>query len=176
MAHTDKGRTHNHMVNQRVCACDMVVVGCRNDGVGKQMTYLIRFQGNLQGTQGMLFLPSGWNCCTIEPPWLDNIKNRSCVPAGEYKMALKDSPKFGLVYEVKDVPDRTNILIHIGNYAGDEESGYYSDTKGCIMPGERHGILNNQEVVLNSRGAFDLFMEMLNGEPFDLTIKGASDA
>ena len=136
------------------------------------MIYLIRFEGTLHGTKGMLFLPNGWNCCTMEPPWLNNIRSRSCIPEGEYEVKIKESSKYGSVYEVQNVPGRSDILFHSGNYAGDEESDLRSDTDGCILPGTSHGMLSEQEVVLNSRYALGLFMRALNNEPFDLTIKG----
>ena len=135
------------------------------------MIYLIRFNGNLHGTQGMLFAPS-WNCCTMEPPWLHNVKSRSCIPEGRYNVTIVDSPKYGRVYEVQDVPGRTGILFHAGNYAGDEETGYRTDTDGCILLGEEHGILDDQEVVLNSRITVDEFMDVMDGRPFTLAIKG----
>ncbi len=136
------------------------------------MIYLIRFKGSFQGTQGMLFLPNGWNCCTMEPPWIENIKSRSCIPAGEYQVSIKESNKYGSVYQVRDVPGRTDILFHTGNYAGDEESGYRSDTDGCILPGTNHGILSDQEVVFDSRNTLVALMNLLNNKPFTLTIKG----
>ena len=108
----------------------------------------------------------------MEPPWLDNIKSRSCIPEGEYRVAIKESNKYGIVYQVRSVPKRTNILIHSGNFAGDEESGYRSDTDGCILPGTNHGILDEQEVVFDSRNTLNALMNLLNGESFDLTIKG----
>jgi len=108
----------------------------------------------------------------MEPPWLGNIRSRSCIPEGVYKVSIKHSNKYGSVYQVKSVPGRSNILIHSGNFAGDEESGYVSDTDGCILPGTNHGILSGQEVVFDSRNTLNALMSLLNNEPFDLTIKG----
>ena len=138
------------------------------------MIHLIRFKGNLFGTQGMLFLPSGWNCCTMEPPWLNNIRSRSCIPEGEYQVEIKESDKYGRVYEVQNVPGRSDILFHSGNYGGDEESGYKSDTDGCILPGREHGMLSGQEVVLASRLTLDILMAKLAGQSFNLVIKGGA--
>ena len=136
------------------------------------MIYLIRFKSSMHGTQGMLFLPNGWNCCTMEPPWLQNIKSRSCIPEGEYKVSIKESNKYGSVYQVRSVPKRTDILFHSGNFAGDEESGYRTDTDGCILLGTNHGILGEQEVVFDSVNTINAFMNLLDNKPFDLTIKG----
>ncbi len=136
------------------------------------MIYLIRFESTLHGTKGMLFLPNGWNCYTMEPPWLNNIRSRSCIPAGEYKVEIKESDKYGSVYEVQNVPGRSDILIHSGNYAGDEESDFRSDTDGCILPGSRHGMLDGQEVVLGSRVTLNVLVSILKKDSFNLTVKG----
>ena len=138
------------------------------------MIHLVRFRSDMQGTQGMLFLPEGWNCCTMEPPWLDNIRSRSCIPEGVYRVMIKESGKYGRVYEVQKVPGRSDILFHSGNFGGDEESGLKSDTDGCILPGREHGILSGQEVVLASRSTMDEFMYRLDGQSFDLNIKGGT--
>ncbi|MEO1945369.1 MAG: DUF5675 family protein [Candidatus Thioglobus sp.] len=67
-------------------------------------------------------------CCTLEPTWADNKRNISCIPAGEYNVVKYSSEKYPEVYEVQDVPGRSKILIHAGNF--------YKDTKGCILVGQ----------------------------------------
>jgi hypothetical protein len=96
------------------------------------------------GTQGVLILPSGVFCNTLELPWRDNIRKRSCIPLGEYDVEIRTSPKFGQVYEVKMVPDRSYILTHSGNLAGDIEKGYLSHVEGCILLGSYWGVINKQ--------------------------------
>ena len=54
---------------------------------------------------------------TLELPWLDNKRNISCIPEGEYECVRYKSTKRGIVYKVLAVEDRSDILIHIGNYA-----------------------------------------------------------
>lgn len=51
----------------------------------------------------------------------------SCIPLGQYTTRIKWSNKLGRVFEVQEVPNRTNILVHIGNTT--------KDTYGCILPG-----------------------------------------
>lgn len=140
------------------------------------MLYLIRFATSKFGTRGMLFLPDGWNCATMEPPWLENFRDRSCIPTGTYQVEIRDSPKYGRVYEVKDVPDRSFIEFHLGNFGGDEELGLRSDTDGCILPGKSHWYLpvNNvdQWAVLSSTTTLAAFMKKMNEQPFELKILG----
>ena len=80
---------------------------------------------------------------TLELPWLDNKRNISCIPEGEYECVRYKSAKRGIVYKVLSVEDRSDILIHIGNYA----AGKRVDTKGCILPGLGFIDINNDGTV-----------------------------
>jgi hypothetical protein len=78
-----------------------------------------------------------FTCKTIELPWLDNKPFVSCIPDGEYELVKHISPRFGNCLKVLDVPDRTDILIHPGNYAGSiNPNTGKSDLLGCIAPGQ----------------------------------------
>ena len=58
-----------------------------------------------------------FQCLTLELPWLDNQKNISCIPAGVYEYEKRISPsKLYEVIELKEVPNRSYIQIHAGNY------------------------------------------------------------
>ena len=61
----------------------------------------------------------------LELPDRGNHKSISCIPLGSYKCVLRWSQKYEWHYHVKDVPGRSLILIHFGNY--------YTDTRGCIL-------------------------------------------
>lgn len=111
---------------------------------------------------GALFLDEKEICKTLELPWRDNQKGISCIPAGEYKLSPYPSSRFGEVYIVNDVPNRTGILIHTGNTA--------SDIEGCILVGDSYGKLNGKKAVLNSRQAFNLLKEVLGKEEYLLNI------
>jgi hypothetical protein len=80
-----------------------------------------------------------FDCKTLELPWLKNQHNISCIPAGKYnviKYVRPDTKK--KCFWVKDVPGRTGILIHSGNYA----TGLKVDTLGCILVGLRFNDIN----------------------------------
>lgn len=64
---------------------------------------------------------------TLELPWKDNQRRVSCIPEGVYFVEPHTSPKFGKSFWVKDVPRRSSVLIHPGNY--------FTDILGCILPG-----------------------------------------
>lgn len=76
------------------------------------------------GTNGDLYLHV---CSTIELPWLDNARNRSCIPEGRYALQSRFSAKHRSHFLVKEVPDRDGILIHPANDA-------LSQLQGCIAP------------------------------------------
>lgn len=104
---------------------------------------------------------------SLELPWLDNERSISCIPAGTYECERIQHPKFGHCWLVRDVPSRTGILIHSGNYASERglkrilwfirifrrlfrivprdqvSNPRKVDTEGCIMPGLRFVDLNH---------------------------------
>lgn len=83
------------------------------------------------------------------------------------------SEKYGHHLKVAAVPDRTMILIHAGNFAGDESLGHKSDSSGCILVGRDRGKIENQEAVLSSRKALEQLVLAAEGEPFSIEIYGA---
>jgi hypothetical protein len=117
-------------------------------------------------TLGELFLNGERMCDTLENPWVNNKKNISCIPKGEYKVRLR-YPRESATREylhllVQDVPNRDYILFHRGNFP--------KDTIGCILVGQG----TQQDVVNNSTLAMDLVMkEILNlgGTNINLIIK-----
>lgn len=104
-------------------------------------------------------------CYSLELPWKDNKRNISCIPKGTYKCTLYNSTKYGKVYKVLDVPGRTGILIHVGNYN--------SQIQGCILLGNDLKDINKdgQKDVTNSRLTFSKFMLFMGGKDFTLIIK-----
>ena len=69
-----------------------------------------------------------FNCYTLELPWNDNKKQISCIPKGKYNVEKRQSTKYKNHFHVLDVPNRSYILIHQGNYNW--------HTKGCILVGK----------------------------------------
>ena len=108
------------------------------------------------GTFGTLRTEKGYFCLTLEPNWKDNKTDISCIPKGEYICKRHDSPKYGQVFQVCDVPNRENILIHKGNIE--------SHTKGCIILGENFGVLNDKIAILSSGDAYAEFTHILRDD------------
>ena len=132
---------------------------------------LIRSPGTDEGTRGW-FQADGRTWPTIELPWRDNQREISCIPEGEYDCFLVHSAKFGEVYHVLDVHERSGILIHSGNWAGDRALGYLCNSYGCILPGSEFGRLRGQKAVMSSSHAVWEIGAHFGGEPFRLTIQG----
>lgn len=93
--------------------------------------FLLRLHFSKKQTLGLLQFFEGtgkiFECKTMELPWKNNAPYVSCIPAGIYKVKKHDSPKFGRSFHVLNVQNRSEILIHRGNYN--------RDTLGCILPG-----------------------------------------
>jgi len=98
-----------------------------------------------------------------ERPWLNNIKQESCIPAGTYEVKWHKSPKFGMCYKVQNVPNRGDILIHPGNY--------YWHSYGCILPAMKLGYLDGKKAGLISQPAVRRLNEFFNKETFILEIR-----
>lgn len=135
---------------------------------------LIRETTSEQGTFGRLkVMETGWTCYTGELPWRDNARGKSCIPEGTYDaayMARSSSGKFRSVYHLQDVEGRSGILLHAGNYAGDEDKGFATDSDGCILVGQIKGRLDGQQAVLASRAALRELVRQLGQEPVKLFI------
>ena len=142
-----------------------------------------------EGTFGVIEIPSdlgGQTFHTGELPWRGNARGKSCIPAGLYQCRMRRSPKFGDCYiltgpgvldEPSDDPDvRTFILIHAGNFCGDEDMGYVAHVDGCIILGMTRGVLRNsrgeeQEAVCASGAARKEFERLMGGAEFELEIR-----
>jgi hypothetical protein len=137
---------------------------------------LRRLQAGVQGTFGLLVLPgASAPLTTAEPPWKGNRRGVSCIPPGAYVCTWRRSPRFGAVFHVDDVPGRESILIHPGNLAGDAEVGLDTHTQGCILVGERYGMVRNsrglmQRAVLVSRPAARTLAAVMGERPFILEV------
>lgn len=132
---------------------------------------LQREPGTDEGAFGKL-AGQGLDLHTLELPWRDNEKSRSCIPPGLYRCRLTHSTRFKRdMYEVTAVPGRGNILIHNGNTAGDTEKGCTSDVETCILLGMRRGTVNGQKAVLESKNALQRFMDAMKGREFMLNIR-----
>jgi hypothetical protein len=94
-------------------------------------------------TLGALFVMEGskklFEGVSIELPDKGNQHNISCILEGIYDVVKYDSPKKGKVFLLLNVPGRSAVEIHIGNYA----AGKKVDTQGCILPGLRFDDINH---------------------------------
>lgn len=123
------------------------------------------------GTFGVLKV-KGVQFAIVELPWRDNKEKVSCIPTGEYLCKFEYSDKFKKkLYELKDVPGRSEVKIHSGNYAGDKKMGYRSDSKGCPIIGKRVRHIEDQWGVEDSRVALKEFHDLMQGENIMLTVK-----
>ena len=101
----------------------------------------------------------------LELPWKDNQRMISCIPEGEY-MVFKMKPTAKRKYEyfqVMDVPGRTAILWHPGNYT--------SQILGCHLPGEAFVDLNKDGLpdITNTTATLKILAALLP-DKFKLTI------
>jgi len=96
-----------------------------------------------------------FKCFTLELPWKGNEKNISCIPEGSYPAEIYESPKFGKVVLLNNVPNRTFIEIHAGNYT--------SQIRGCILVGDSIKYLNNDGIpdVTNSKATLKSLLKAL---------------
>tara|TARA_R110000765_G_scaffold90064_1_gene171608 strand:+ start:148 stop:552 length:405 start_codon:yes stop_codon:yes gene_type:complete len=112
---------------------------------------MVRIATGENGTFGVLLDEGMPFAVTLEPEWKDNQKNISCIPSGEYICNDTNSVRFGYTFQIDQVPDRTHILFHCGNFT--------KDTKGCILIGEQF----ENDCILASRHGFKEFIYRLKG-------------
>jgi len=99
-----------------------------------------------------------FHCFTLELPWLGNKQNVSCIPAGTYQVTKYASPRHGSVLLLHDVPNRSYIEIHAGNYT--------RQIKGCILPGRAITYLDADQVpdVTSSRATLNELLSRILDE------------
>ncbi|UPW42049.1 hypothetical protein [Dipodfec virus RodF1_11] len=83
---------------------------------------------------------------------LENLSKS--IPVGKYTVKNLYSPKFDrMMLRLVDVPDRSGILIHQGNYA--------KDSRGCILVGFKPiGIQDPHFLVSSSKALTGLYKEL----------------
>ena len=95
-----------------------MIIDLRRDQIAEDESGIF---GTLSNEDGELL------CDTFELPWRQNKRSESCIPKGLYRAEVVVTKRFGRCVYIHDVPDRSDILIHIGNTA--------TDTRGCILVG-----------------------------------------
>lgn len=126
---------------------------------------LTRYETGPEGTYSNVVTDSGYAVYGMELPWKDNKVDESCIPEGVYECGIGESPKFGKVYGVKKVPNRSDVLFHPANWI--------RQLLGCIALGRAVGIVMGIKGLMSSKDAVAGFVADLDGEPFELTVKWA---
>lgn len=117
--------------------------------------HIIRIEDNFTyGTFGVLTINTQAFCVTLEPKEFDNAPFISCIPAGCYEMRKVVSFNHGSTYEICNVPNRTDILLHRGNWE--------KDTEGCVLLGQRWDKFKGNRMILNSGTTFNQFMDLMH--------------
>ncbi len=106
-----------------------------------------------KGTNGDLRHNNEFICFTIELPWLNNEPQRSCIPAGTYRLLLRFSVRHKTHLLLQGVANRALILIHPANDA-------LKELKGCIAPVTK---LTGQGKGVKSVLAFEKLMKLVIG-------------
>jgi TPP-dependent 2-oxoacid decarboxylase len=142
---------------------------------------MYRYSSQSKTTLGVILIDNKFQCYTIEDRYRkEKVKHETRIPKGNYKIKLRD---FGSHYNkyigkyaghkgmlwLQDVPEFTDILIHIGN---DQE-----DTSGCILTGSTAN--NNSkykgQVTASTEAYLDMYFKVLeafeNGEDVSITIE-----
>lgn len=125
------------------------------------------FQNDTQ-TLGELIVSEGNNeifrCYTLELPWKNNSTNVSCIPAGKYRVIKRFSDQYQNHFHILNVPGRSMILIHTGNF--------YTQTKGCILAGTGLSDINADGLkdVTNSKIAMSKLNQIMP-DKFEISIE-----
>ncbi len=104
-----------------------------------------------------------YSCKTLELSWKNNQQTISCIAEGTFDVVKRFSEKYNNHFHLLNVPDRSFILIHAGNY--------YTQTEGAILVGDNHTDINADGLadVTNSRKTMaELYKHM--PDKFSLTI------
>ena len=148
-----------------------------------QAVYVTRTKQGDSGTFGQAELPNGVILATGELPWHNNQNGISCIPDNSEdgylaKWLWSESHK-AFKYHLVNVPGRTAVEIHSGNFCGDVSKGYQSDVLGCILLGKGLGQLMTtkleknkiQDAVVHSADIVKMFEDLMDGKDFILKIK-----
>jgi hypothetical protein len=104
-------------------------------------------------TMGYLIANGEVLCYTLELPWADNLNNISCIPVGTYSGFLRYDKTDGWRIQLENVPNRTGVQIHMGNYT--------TQIKGCVLVGTNAKVDNCS--VQNSSTAYSKLKKAFYG-------------
>lgn len=141
---------------------------------------LKRLVDDSDSTIGALFVDGRFQCFTLEDAYHEKkLAGQTRIPAGSYQIkprtwggvlqSHKKRWKHTSVFEICDVPDYTDILIHCGNT--------HEHTRGCILVGSSANAVFSDMSIGNSRAAYQaLYLELcddLQRSNINLTIEDA---
>lgn len=124
-----------------------------------RVPHLIRIRDNGIQTMSRLHLYDHdtiiFKCVALEPSWILNEPYVSCAPTDTYILVKRTSDRFGKHLHIKNVPNRSLVLVHSLNY--------YKETEGCVGVGERFKYINkdNQIDLHDSRNTLDKLLDLL---------------
>lgn len=100
---------------------------------------ILRLEESDKQTLGLFQIFDGINkifeCKVLELPDRDNQTGISRIPEGYYKCQARYTlPKYKQHFIIKDVHNRSYILVHHGNY--------YTQTRGCLLVGDKFADIN----------------------------------
>lgn len=105
---------------------------------------------------------------TMEPPWRDNRRNISSIPAGKYVAKRARFLDFE-TFQILNIPGRSKVYFHPGNYP--------RDTKGCVLVGKRFAETPEGDImIVLSKQGFDEFMKSMEGKDiFEINIEDITE-
>ena len=142
---------------------------------------LKRLVEDADSTIGALFLDGKFECFTLEDAYhAEKIAGQTRIPAGSYRVSPRTfggvlqshKKRWGhkMVFEVCDVPNYTDILIHCGNT--------HEHTRGCILVGSSANAVFRDMSIGNSRVAYQaLYLKLcddMHRDNINLTIEDPS--
>ena len=104
---------------------------------------------------------------SLELPSVCNKANISCIPVGDYLAQWMSGRNR---FEVKNVPTRSLIRIHVGNVVN-PDNPMHDDSDGCILPGD--AFVPGKGGVVDSAKAVARLHKLLGGDEFILRVREA---
>jgi len=89
---------------------------------------IVRSSENNNSVTGELYANERFICHTLELPWQNNASYISSIPSGSYDAHLRYDRSDKWRIQLDNVPGRSAIQIHMGNYP--------SDIEGCVLVGD----------------------------------------
>lgn len=110
---------------------------------------------------------------TLELPWLNNQRFVSCIPEGVFFCEYRYTTIFKHHYLIKNVPNRTMILFHALNFAGQPNPRTNKvETNGCIGVGLHHFDIDKNGIIdlASSIVGMDRMFKIIGKQDFVLKI------